>query len=113
MSEYVKSFLNDDEFYDTINSEKLVVVDFYAEWCGPCKMIAPIFERVAKKYDGKVHFYKINSDYMPNIAATYQVYSLPTLLFFRNGEVVHCQNGLLNEVKLSAKVNNLLESKVE
>src|SRR5580658_10549597 len=66
-----------------------VVVDFWAEWCGPCKMIAPLLDELAGEYDGKVKIGKINTDEQQQLASEYGVRSIPTLLFFKNGQVVN------------------------
>lgn len=69
-------------------SELPVVVDFWAEWCGPCKMVSPSLERIAKKYRGKLLVVKINVDEKPQIALQYQIQSIPTIMMFQNGQAV-------------------------
>ncbi|KAJ4950411.1 hypothetical protein NE237_027243 [Protea cynaroides] len=71
---------------EVIASEKPVLVDFWAPWCGPCRMIAPVIEDLAKTYAGKLVCYKVNTDDCPNIATRYGIRSIPTVLFFKNGE---------------------------
>lgn len=72
---------------EVLKSEVPVIVDFGAEWCGPCKMILPIIEELAKEYEGKVKVVKIDVDENPAVSSKYGIKSLPTLLFFKNGEV--------------------------
>jgi len=73
---------------DVLNSGMPVLVDFWAEWCGPCRMVAPVLEELAKEYDGKVRFLKLNVDENPDVAREYEIYSIPTLLLFKNGRVI-------------------------
>ncbi|HUV11274.1 MAG TPA: thioredoxin [Acidimicrobiia bacterium] len=81
--------LSDATFDETINSEdKAVVVDFWAEWCGPCKMIAPVLEEIAAEHDATLSIAKLNVDDNPETAMKYQVISIPTLLVFKGGEQV-------------------------
>ena len=73
---------------DVMKSAELVMVDFWAVWCGPCQMVAPIIEELAKEYAGKLKVRKLNTDENPEVAGRYQVMSIPTILFFKNGQVV-------------------------
>ncbi|TKB81735.1 MAG: thioredoxin [Nitrospira sp.] len=71
-----------------MKASELVMVDFWAVWCGPCQMVAPIVDELATEYTGKVRVMKLNTDENPEIAGQYQVMSIPTILFFKNGQVV-------------------------
>ena len=73
---------------DVMKSPELVMVDFWAVWCGPCQMVAPIIEELSKEYAGKMKVRKLNTDENPEVAGRYQVMSIPTILFFKNGQVV-------------------------
>ncbi len=73
---------------DVVDSDKLTVVDFWAEWCGPCRAIGPIIEDLGKEYDGRVNVGKLNVDHNPEVSINYGITSIPAILFFKNGEVV-------------------------
>jgi thioredoxin 1 len=73
---------------EVLKSEKLTLVDFWAPWCGPCKIIGPIMEELSNDYEGKVKFTKLNVDDNPNTATTYGIRGIPTVIFYKNGEVV-------------------------
>ncbi len=85
---------------EVLNSDLPVLVDFWATWCGPCKMIAPIVEEFALKYEGKVKVGKVNVDDEPELASQFGIMSIPTLIVFKNGEVVETSIGLCNMEKL-------------
>ena len=78
---------------DVLNSEKPVFVDFWAQWCGPCRMVGPVVEELAGDYDGKVNFVKVNVDNAQEIAQKYNVFSIPTLLLLNKGEIIAQQVG--------------------
>ena len=81
--------ISDDTFEEeVVKSDVPVLVDFWAEWCAPCKMIAPIVEELAEEYDGKVKFAKLDVDSNPKVATTYGIRSIPTLLIFKGGSPV-------------------------
>ena len=96
--------LNDANFNDTINGDKPVLVDFWAEWCGPCKMIGPLVEELANDYDGKAVIAKLNVDENPETTARFGVRSIPTLLVFKNGQIVDKQIGAVPKSVLAQKL---------
>jgi thioredoxin 1 len=86
-----------------------VIVDFWAPWCGPCKMIAPTLEKIAKEYDGKITVAKVNTDENPEWATKYGVQGIPTVLFVYNGKIIHRQTGALPESALRDVVTQFME----
>ena len=91
---------------EVLKSDIPVVVDFWAEWCGPCKMIAPSLEEISSEMEGKVKIAKLNMDENPELAAQYGVRSIPTLLMFKDGEPVAIQVGAAPKNKLSDWINS-------
>lgn len=100
---------NDKNFTDTALQEGTVtVVDFWAEWCGPCRMIGPLIEQLAQEYQDKVIVGKLNVDENPEVSMKYNIRSIPTVLFFKNGEVVDRQVGVTSKAVLASKIEALL-----
>ncbi len=90
---------------DVIKADKPVLLDFWAEWCGPCKMIAPILDALADEYEDKVRIVKINIDENPQTPPKYNIRGIPTLLLFRNGTVAAQQVGAASKAQLEAFLN--------
>ncbi|MEM6841849.1 MAG: thioredoxin [Bacteroidota bacterium] len=97
--------ITDSNFNEVINSDQPVLVDFWAEWCGPCKMVAPVVDELASDYDGKAVVGKVDVDTNPEVAGKFGIRSIPTLLVFKNGEVVDKQIGAVNKSILSQKLD--------
>ena len=93
---------------DVAQAAGLVVVDFWATWCGPCKIISPIVEELATEYAGKASFGKINTDENPDLASRFNIRGIPTLMFFKNGKNVDQLVGAVPKATLAAKINSLL-----
>ena len=101
-------FTNDNFEAEAIKSDIPVLVDFYADWCGPCKMMMPVVEKMAEKYDGKIKVGKVNSDEESSLAAKYNIMSIPSFLFFKNGELVDTTTGAMPADVLAGKLDSLL-----
>ncbi len=100
--------LTEANFEEVIASDKPVLVDFWAEWCGPCRMVGPIVEELANDYDGKAIVGKVNVDHNPGISSKYGIRNIPTILFFKNGEIVDKSVGAVPKNVLAEKINNQL-----
>lgn len=100
---------NDSNFQDEVlNSEIPVLVDFYADWCGPCKMMSPVVDELSKEYEGRLKVGKVNVDENTNVAQQYRVMSIPTILLIKNGQVVDQVVGAVPKAQLSGKIDSIL-----
>ena len=108
MSEHIVHVSDNSFADDVINSSEPVLLDFWAEWCGPCKMIAPILDDIAKEYAGKVKVAKINIDENQQTPAQFGVRGIPTLMLFKNGSVEATKVGALSKSQLTAFIDSNL-----
>jgi len=103
--------VSDTEFQEKVlNSATLVVVDFWAPWCGPCRMVAPILDELAKEYDGKIVIAKVNTDENPQWAMKYGVQGIPTMLFVKGGQLVDRMVGAAPKPFIQQRVDAMLEA---
>lgn len=102
-------FFTDNTFQtDVIKSSVPVMVDFYADWCGPCRMLGPVIEELAEEYEGKIKVGKVNVDENPEISQTFGIQSIPTILFFKEGKVVDKTVGVQSKDTLQNKLDALV-----
>lgn len=100
--------VNSNEFKEAIKEEGVVVVDFFANWCGPCKMLAPIFEELSNEMEGKTQFIKVDVDQSVDIAREYGVQSIPTMAIIKNGQPVETMVGFLPKDVIKSNIENYL-----
>ena len=109
MSDFTKD-ANEDNFDSiVINSDKPVLVDFWAEWCGPCKMLTPTIDAISEEYNDRSTIVKVNVDEAPAIATKYGIRSIPSLLFFNKGKVVEQKVGAVSKEELTSVLDKLIE----
>ena len=101
--------LTETNFDGLASGEKPVFVDFWAEWCGPCKIMDPVVDRLAAKYSGKMLFGKVNVDEEMNISSRYQVFSIPTFMIFKNGQPMDAVIGAVGEASLERLVKGAID----
>ena len=103
-------FTNENFNNEVMNSDIPVMVDFYAKWCGPCRMMLPIVEQMAKEYDGRIKIGKVDTDEHPELAGQFGVMSIPSFVFIKNGKVVDTEVGGMPESVLSSKLDSLISA---
>lgn len=103
--------ITSSSFHDLVlANDRPFLLDVYADWCGPCKMMAPVIEALSDSYQGKIQFGKLNIDENPEVAEKYRIISIPTLLLFKNGELVDTIVGLTSAPELRTSLNQILKS---
>jgi thioredoxin 1 len=110
MAEGIVEVTNSTWDTEVLKSQGLVMVDFWAVWCGPCRMIAPTVEELAKEYAGRLKVAKLNTDENPDIASRYKIMGIPTIMFFKDGQRVDQIVGAVPKPQLKAKIDSLLSS---
>ena len=107
-SDLIKHVTDDSFGTDVLKSDKPVLVDYWAEWCGPCKMIAPILDEVSKDYDGRLQIAKMNVDENRDVPAKFGIRGIPTLMLFKGGELAATKVGALSKAQLTAFIDGHL-----
>jgi thioredoxin 1 len=102
--------LNNQNFKSILQENSIVLVDFYADWCGPCQALAPTLENVSHKFDGKALIGKVNVDKNPELSQDFQVRSIPALFYIKNGKIVDKQVGLQSETTISNNITRLINN---
>lgn len=100
--------VNNQNLAEVLASSPVVLIDFWATWCGPCRMLAPVVEEVAAEFEGKAVVAKCNVDEAREVAMQYRIMSIPTLIYFKNGEVADKTVGVVSKESIVSKLNNLL-----
>ena len=108
MSEFVAVATTENWEAEVEKADALVMVDFWAVWCGPCQMVAPIVEELAKEYEGKIKVMKLNTDEATEVASKFQIMSIPTILFFKNGQPVEKIVGARPKPQFKQVIDSLL-----
>jgi len=104
----VANITSQDWDQEVINATSPVMVDFWASWCGPCKMIAPTIEELAEEYAGRLSVFKLNTDENPEIASRYQIMGIPSLLFFKEGKLIDKIVGAASKKQFKEKIDTIL-----
>ncbi len=108
MSQYIQNVSDTSFNEDVLNSDKPVLVDYWAAWCGPCKAIAPILDEIAEQYAGRVTIAKLNVDENPETASKFGIRGIPTLMLFKNGEPAETKVGAISKSQLQEFLDNSL-----
>jgi len=104
--------ITQEQWEQVVDSDKPVFVDFWATWCGPCRMVSPIVEELAKEYEGKVDFVKVDVDQNRELASKYNIFSIPTLAIFRNGQVVAQTAGAASKESIRTYIDKNIQTEV-
>jgi thioredoxin 1 len=103
----------DESFNDLIETDKGILIDFYASWCGPCKILGPIIDELAEEYQDKVEIVKVNTETNPNLSAFFKIKSIPTLAFVKDRRLIEVINGLVPKPNLQEMIEDLIVYKFE
>lgn len=107
----MENVINESNFADVLSSNQVVLVDFWAQWCGPCRALSPVIEEIAAEYAGKAYVAKCNVDDCDEIAGQYRIMSIPCMLFFKDGKMIDRLVGAQPKAAITAKLDSLIKSK--
>jgi thioredoxin 1 len=107
-NQYVPMILNDYNFSDSLNKYHLLIVDFWAPWCGPCKMVAPVIEQLSRELAGKITFGKLNVDENPRISNAFEIQSIPTMMVFKDGRPIDRIIGAMTKPQLLLRISRYI-----
>ncbi len=111
---YQTTQVTDSNFNELVAESKIpVLLDFYADWCGPCKVLGPIIDELAEEYDGKALVAKVNTEVNPNLSAHFKIKSIPTIIFVHKGEVVEIYKGLIPKPNLEEILDSYINEGIE
>jgi len=103
--------LEDNNFKKEVEESKIpVIIDFFADWCGPCQMMKPVFEKISKEYEGKLKFAKVNTEDNPQLAEKFEIQGIPCLIIAKKGKEVDRIVGFMSEASLKQKINDILKN---
>ncbi len=108
----MKNITKENWDQEVINSDKPVIVDFFATWCGPCSVVAPILDELDKKYEGNVNFVKVDVDQNKELASAYNIISIPTIAIFRNGEIVAQEVGVASKNTIKYYIDKNIKEEI-
>ena len=100
--------LSKDSFLAEVKGPKPVIIDFWAEWCGPCRVLSPIIEELSKEFAGKAKFFKVNVDENPELSQEHHIMAIPTVMFYKNGKIVDQFTGAFPKSEIKKKIEGIL-----
>ena len=100
--------ITDDTFHEFIETDKGILIDFYADWCGPCKVLGPIIDELAKENEGRVEIVKVNTETNPKLSQLFKIKSIPTIAFLKDKKLIEVRNGLVPKPNLQEMIEDLI-----
>ena len=105
---YSAPHLTDANFNEAVNTDKGILIDFYAAWCGPCKVMAPIIDELSQEYEGRALIAKVDTEVNPQLSAHFRIKSIPTLVFIKNKKIIEVLNGMVPKPNLQEMIDDLI-----
>lgn len=100
--------ITDDTFNDLIETDKGILIDFYASWCGPCKILGPIIDELAEEFEGRAHIVKVNTETNPKLSNFFKIRSIPTIAFLKDKKLIEIRNGMIPKPNLQEMIEDLI-----